>query len=180
MCVCLCFCLCTRLCVVLSFKTLQKHAKFHNRNTHYGSTHRLSTHYGNNNCVLPGDWDATMRLIEEIGLSPTARGAQGSALEAASRAGHAAMVNYLLYVAAMRAPLGPHGNLLFSSGSYAQLQAAGVREGRAQEVYTLRALEMVRSHTLYTERSVFGVCLCVNACVKIHECGYMNGWRKHM
>lgn len=111
-----------------------------------------------------GDWDAVTRLIKDIGLSPIkeiglsptaiARGAGGSALEAASRAGHAALVNYLLYSAANATLLGPHENLVFGSGSMRQLQAAGAGVGRAQEIYTVRALEMLRSHKMYTQRFV--------------------------
>eukprot|EP00282_Hemiselmis_andersenii_P015618 CAMPEP_0114110610 /NCGR_PEP_ID=MMETSP0043_2-20121206/1401_1 /TAXON_ID=464988 /ORGANISM="Hemiselmis andersenii, Strain CCMP644" /LENGTH=152 /DNA_ID=CAMNT_0001202565 /DNA_START=29 /DNA_END=484 /DNA_ORIENTATION=- len=49
-------------------------------------------------------------------------------------------------------PPGPHGNLEFSSGGYKHLRAAASGEAHAQEVFTLRALEMLRSHETYTAR----------------------------
>lgn len=101
-----------------------------------------------------GDWSKVMRLVGDIGLSPFVcpAGAGSSALETASSGGHQGLVLYMLRWLAESIPTGPHGNLEFSSGAYKQIQAGSGGVGAAQSVYTLRALEMVRSHSTYTGR----------------------------
>ena len=104
-----------------------------------------------------GDWEHVVRLVEQEGLAPWVRPTAGSfgsdgcgAICAAVAGGHGGLALYLMFKSARAIPRGPHGNMLFSSGTYRQLQAAGSCGIGAyamgpQELYTLRALDMLRS-----------------------------------
>ena len=100
------------------------------------------------------DWEKVIRLVGDIGISPmlVPEGGTASALEEASSKGHDGLVLYLLLFLAESTPTGPHGNLEFSSGCFKQMQIGRGGGIGAQNVYTLRALEMLRSHATYTAR----------------------------
>ncbi len=113
--------------------------------------------------VRAGDWEQVVRLVEGEGLTPWERasdpacssggGGGGGAVRAAVEGGHSGLALYLMLRSATAVPHGPHGNLLFSAGTHRQLQAAGsgggaARSAGAQELYTLRALDMLRSQVL--------------------------------
>ena len=118
--------------------------------------------------VRAGDWEQVVRLVEGEGLAPWQRTTDppgssgggvggGGAVRAAVEGGHSGLALYLMLRSATAVPHGPHGNLLFTAGTHRQLQAAGAG---AQEQYTLRALDMLRSQVTSQHKNLLTRILC--------------------